>query len=100
MGTPVRLTKPQSGTELYTVEYAQVPRSYLQSGEVISSAAVVVHSGGLAISSVSWNNSQVFFYVSSGVTGELHSLDVMALTSRARTPVRSFELIINPISME
>jgi hypothetical protein len=104
MPTPLRLTKPQSQTSLYTCEYLRANKPYLSSGEALTSAAVVVRSlsqvMSLAISSVSITGSMAFFYLSGGDAGAVYTVDVLAQTNFGRTPVRTFELHVNDAYME
>jgi len=79
------------------MQFARASSPWLSSGEIITGATVVESSGGLAITSVSNQSSEVFFFVASGVAEGVYTVDVGITTNQGRQVVRSFEIgVVRP----
>lgn len=93
--TPIVRTKVASAVLDYEFVLARSTDSWLQSGELISSAQVIESSGAITVSSVTNTGSSVITFVSGGIVNARYSIDCFFQTSFGRKDVRSFDLVIN-----
>ncbi len=86
-------TQAQSETLDYTFDFAT--NSWLASAETINSASVVSTPSGLNVTSVSFTNSFVICFLSSGTPDNSYAVTALVTTSAGRKPSLSFQLDIS-----